>query len=536
MKRINLSILTTSLCYVVAALFTIFAVYMFSSESNDVYKQRADAHFTFVEQVSEENLVDASYPAGISKRYSFALDDTVCDDDNLIFYSIHQFIEVRFNDELVYSIKNKPTNIVGHSPSSNWIVIPLYPSDIGSEVEVTAIPANKSVINKDIEFLIGSKYDLVLKLMRNELLQLILSLISVLIGIILIGLKIFSKLKKKVSKRELLYLGLCAILLGTWRISDSLVFCLFFSEYSMALGYMTLETLFVLIIPLMLFMAERHEGKKNDILKSFIVLTCIFDLIAIVCQIFGIIELRELLFLCHVMLCLDIAILSFVSLFRCKDKIIEKKDVLFTVLLVCGSVADFALYYLKNTSAGMMFTLIAFLSYAGNHLVKNIVELNQKIYIDEKTGLFNKTYWEEFIMNVVFKNEDIGIMMIDLNGLKIINDSLGHYTGDMIIINFANILQNNLHTTGFVCRWGGDEFTVLIRHATKAKLQNYDYLIHEAVKEYNDLGHVPKINFACGYAISSEFPDLSMRELFSKADELMYIDKQRWYNDRKNNL
>ena len=77
---------------------------------------------------------------------------------------------------------------------------------------------------------------------------------------------------------------------------------------------------------------------------------------------------------------------------------------------------------------------------------------------------------------------------------------------------------------------GGDEFAVLIKNADREKTEGYITAVHTAVDEYNLSGTGPEIHFACGYALSDDYPTHSWQELLEKADEYMYIDKKRWYS------
>ena len=123
----------------------------------------------------------------------------------------------------------------------------------------------------------------------------------------------------------------------------------------------------------------------------------------------------------------------------------------------------------------------------------------------------------------------IGVIMIDLNQLKYVNDTQGHAMGDRMILNFANILRNTVPPSNTICRWGGDEFTIMIMGASQEKMEQAADAIAEAVANYNATDELPKIHYACGWALSSEFPGLSPSELLVEADKRMYLDKRRWY-------
>ena len=130
-------------------------------------------------------------------------------------------------------------------------------------------------------------------------------------------------------------------------------------------------------------------------------------------------------------------------------------------------------------------------------------------------------------------DDTVGIMMLDLNRLKYINDTMGHEAGDKMIYTFSNILRNSISHSNTICRWGGDEFAVMIMDADKEKMETCLSEISQATEAYNASGAKPEIFYAAGYALSSEFPRHSLEELLRVADKRMYLDKKRWYSNSK---
>ena len=160
-------------------------------------------------------------------------------------------------------------------------------------------------------------------------------------------------------------------------------------------------------------------------------------------------------------------------------------------------------------------------------LIDSVLKANRKAYTDVRTGLFNKNRWDELMKNSYGKEDSIGVIMMDLNELKHVNDTQGHAMGDRMIL--ANILRNTIPPSNTICRWGGDEFTVMTIDASREKMEQTANAIAEAVASYNAADELPKIHYACGWALSSEFPGLSPSELLREADKRMYLDKRRWY-------
>ena len=148
------------------------------------------------------------------------------------------------------------------------------------------------------------------------------------------------------------------------------------------------------------------------------------------------------------------------------------------------------------------------------------------------TGLVNRARWNELMSTDISLPEPYGILVIDLNGLKRVNDTLGHEAGDQMIFQLSCIMRNSLPRNSVICRWGGDEFTVLLTAVSRSKLDQYMESLFSASEKYNTEHPELPIHFALGAALSSENPGIARTELFRLADEEMYRNKQQWYAHR----
>jgi diguanylate cyclase (GGDEF)-like protein len=150
-------------------------------------------------------------------------------------------------------------------------------------------------------------------------------------------------------------------------------------------------------------------------------------------------------------------------------------------------------------------------------------------YQDSRTGLFNKARWNELMHGGEDINEPIGILVLDLNGLKQVNDTLGHEAGDVMICAFAEILKNVLPSSSVICRWGGDEFAVWFPKISRQKLDSYTEALLRAAEDYNATEPAARISFAMGAILAEEHPGMSRSDLFHLADDQMYSNKRKWY-------
>ena len=103
-----------------------------------------------------------------------------------------------------------------------------------------------------------------------------------------------------------------------------------------------------------------------------------------------------------------------------------------------------------------------------SHDITGRKQMEEKIkemsLIDQLTGLYNRRYYEHNILNAYGeKCLPLSILLMDVNGLKLVNDAFGHKYGDLILTQIATILKNNINAKeGFAARIGGDEFIVVL--------------------------------------------------------------------------
>ena len=185
------------------------------------------------------------------------------------------------------------------------------------------------------------------------------------------------------------------------------------------------------------------------------------------------------------------------------------------------------------SAVGMETVLLgAFLICAMVIFIRSIHSAARQAYTDPCTGLVNRARWNELMGSAGAFQEPYGFLMIDLNGLKHVNDTLGHEAGDQMIFRLAAILRNTLPRSSVICRWGGDEFSVLLTDVDRPELDRLIAELFDTAQRYNaDHPELP-IHFSLGASLSSEHPGLSKAELFRLADAEMYRSKQTWYAGR----
>lgn len=171
--------------------------------------------------------------------------------------------------------------------------------------------------------------------------------------------------------------------------------------------------------------------------------------------------------------------------------------------------------------------------YMLSRVMKEKYEKEKLLYIsntDELTRCFNRHAYEERINNLDLREEWIYISM-DLNNLKHTNDSLGHAAGDELICAAANCMRESFGKYGNVYRIGGDEFVVIITGNTKEFQSIIESFDRRVAQWYGNL--VDSMTISWGYVFSSEKEWDNIYDIAKEADERMYKNKERYYQESK---
>lgn len=518
---------------IIAALFVVFFLYMGIFQGVSVETARQNSACYTVTGVSETEIADPTAPIGVRREFRFTLDEIGSGDQTLAFYMVHHEAEVWLDGELVYRQTLAEGNRVGRTPGSNWVLIPLRAEDAGREVRVVLTPVYRIVLHRAVEFRVGSLYEFYRAQLRQDLPQLILAVVCIALGVLMMVVSPLLYRLRRTGDRDQFFLGSLTLLLGIWKGADTRFTPFLFESNPQVLSYLSLGALFLAPIPAALYLRGRFEKSGEKPLQAAALAASCAAAAALLIQVLGAADLRQILPLAHAMIILTaLTVLTVALVQKRRGKMAHRtRSWRLSLLLACGVVADLAIYYWSGNSSGLGFTLLAFLVYALTLFVMNIADTNRRANTDLYTGLISKNRWEELVEHRNPAEEPVGMIMLDLNGLKQVNDNLGHEMGDKMIGAFANVLRNIIPPTNTICRWGGDEFTVLITNATRAKVEEYLNRIAEAVEAYNRSGEKPEIHYAAGYALGEEFPGLSHRELLTRADERMYGNKQAWYRE-----
>jgi len=155
-------------------------------------------------------------------------------------------------------------------------------------------------------------------------------------------------------------------------------------------------------------------------------------------------------------------------------------------------------------------------------LYKKVEELAM---VDSLTGINNRYYFNEILRQETEKvkryDRTMCLLMMDVDNLKIINDTFGHITGDKILSSLADILRIAVRESDFLARFGGDEFVIIMPEATEGHAFILAKRIQEMIARWNKQETTPGLNLSISIGAREAGPD-NIDQILAEADRDLY--------------
>lgn len=160
-------------------------------------------------------------------------------------------------------------------------------------------------------------------------------------------------------------------------------------------------------------------------------------------------------------------------------------------------------------------------------LEKALKKIKKMSVTDKLTGLSNRYELDlqlEEVKRVVNCYDNVyGIILFDIDDFKQINDTFGHYTGDIILKEFSKILKKNTRETDIVGRWGGEEFLIIAPFSTKESILKLADNLKETIESYQ-FPRVGKVTSSIGVTLSKVDDD--SETIITRSDIALYKAKK----------
>ena len=462
-----------------------------------------------------------------------------------LFYRTHNsYTKVFLEDELIYETDNTYSDM---SPGSRWNIVTLQPEHAGLTLQMQATAAYNGD-SPDIDNVFwGNSAAIILSIMQQKLWGALSCIAIFLIGLIIIILDIALNYRKKVKSYGISYLGLFSLCIGGWSLIETNVLQ-FVVRDTQILQSIDNLLLILVVMPLLFFADWLYGVLKYKAVRIFCILQIIYLVSCIILPLAGVTDWHGLLTIARVFI--GIFAVGFITVSVWKNRFLfVRKEIrsaesvlqLAGVIALCGSAMIELIRFFTNDTMDrallLRFGLLIFiLCFAASSLFQTYkliaqgMEYNnvQKIaYSDALTGLGNRAAYLERLEECVKEHIlRLGIVYLDVNNLKKVNDVHGHEQGDILIQTAAEVIEESFGSFGRAYRIGGDEFCVLID--TNA-MEIYDRaldMFQKKIESVNKSGkYIFTLQIAHGFICCEADSMKSIDDAIKAADERMYRNK-----------
>ena len=424
-----------------------------------------------------------------------------------------------------------------------------FPDDIGGKNLRIHLTVTEDNAFSGFDPIYISEWEASYKLVISEnRLALFTSSFLVIFGIVASIVTIFAVMYSRKYTRILL-LSSFSIFMGFWTLCFHDIHVIFpIPTYSVSL----LEYMMLLLAPLPIlgYLLNIVITLKNKpILRTFIFIysvQAVLSTVTIILHTMDIVHAAAMLPYLQIMLIVHT--LFFIFIFIKGRKNTKKQSIFYITgllsILICF-VYDIGIYAVNRylglqleqvkgvSSLGIIIFLGILILDLAQDVSKSIIakhekeQLIKRAYTDDLTQINNRTFCSEYMEALDSKkNSRYTIINLDLNNLKITNDTLGHAQGDQLLISAAKVISETFSTSGIVGRMGGDEFIAIIPSIDSSKIDKLMNKFDTLMKEAN-------VSIAHGVAYSSEFKNPTTELVYDLADDRMYENKKLQKKDSR---
>ncbi len=472
-------------------------------------------------------------------------------DMSLVYRSKDVYTKILIEDTILYETSVYNSKLYNKSPGNLWNILTINSKYSEKVVEIQIFMVyDTNAITVD-SLLLGDKADIILGLFAENIFGIVISLLLILLGVVLFVIDILPSYGRIKKNHGLCWIGIFALLTGIWSLIETNVvqFCVKDVRILQLIDniIITIDT-----IPLILYLNIEYKILQSKWIRLLAYIGTVYILICIAIQYIGTRDWHYVLNGSLYIMMLTDASLCIYLVLMIINRINKKQPVLNCILQAVGlcSLCSCSIFETIRTinndkmdragliRIGMLILCVCF-AIASQIETYKIVEqglkydlISKLAYSDGLTGLGNRTAYLEQLDE--YQNNqrgilELGIIYLDVNNLKAVNDNLGHEFGDELITTAAKIIQDSFKRFGKSYRIGGDEFCVLmlgagLKNDYLTGLNIFNQLIEHTNKESI---YTYKVQIAHGFTICDDFSMEKIEEAIASADSKMYENKKK---------
>ena len=485
-----------------------------------------------------------------------------------------QHISVTVDNIIIYEVDFDSSNQIVMPLASTWHIVRLPENSLGKVLSINLRSPFESMSGTINQIMIGTPEQIHNEIRSHYLFRFYFALLIFIIGLVII---LFDTLIKSKAFVGFVNLGFFAIFLSLWILAESRMIQ-FIIGNQWIIGSLAYLTLAIFPMPLLFYIRD-HIVTSTLIKKtySFLVLLFAINLILIsILQVTGVRGFFDSLVFTHILIGSGILLIIVTLMFETvrHDNIRSRRFLLhISILIIFGLIeqVNFIQQNFETTSVFVLTGITIFLIMQSVFMARQITSILKKSYqaeafemlafIDPLTKGKNRMAFERDLDDYFHQAQEnakkseskdtsnisadhvkktynansniekkLHLIFFDFDGLKAINDTMGHHHGDDAIQNGYNLINQQFSEFGKCYRIGGDEFACIALIANDISLYKTVKHFEKAVSEFsNELPY--ELSISVGLTAFDETNDTKPGDIMRRADQIMYQHKQH----RKNN-
>lgn len=495
------------------------------------------------------SLKTTSFKTDGAKTESVILSDEFHTQKAILFQTTHTNAEVWLDGKLIYQYGNeKHVPKFMKSPGSCWHIVDIPANSDTKKLTVKIIPVYQGYYGNPVHLFLGTRGDCILKILSQSLGILILSCGVLFLGFLSLVLYIAVIRKKQEDFSEetskiFLNLGIFSLLIALWSLKQC-GFLQFLVPDGRTLYFIDFFTFYLFPVP---FNFLLYDICKSKFQKGALFLSVSYLInmgAAVLLQCMGIVDIFLILPITHLIMFVNAAYTIGLIHYEAKQlgNELARKFRYPMYLIMCFSLSELLVYYIRRfqqTSVflplGTLLFILMLIWIQVSQYYEQCIQKQKLIYfqklanIDMLTEAMNRNAYENMIRYLDEQELELhttGVVLLDLDNLKEINDNFGHEKGDEALKLCYQCIRQAFPSEQNCFRIGGDEFAYIFHKDEKELIADNIHKLELLLNEKDqDLSY--SLSVSSGYAYYQPDTDMDFKDIVRRSDTMLYREKRR---------
>lgn len=492
---------------------------------------------------SKENVelpINLNRPKEVYTDISRILEEDTKEDEVICFRTDYSFVRAYADGKLIYSFGEKEEIPFGKTPGSIWNIIPLSGLKAGTEITISVMCPYNMYSGKFRTIVQGERADVILYIFRDCAPLLLMCVMPMVVAVFLFIIQII--FYRNFKSLVFFNAGICFTLLTIWSFTEARAWQ-FFGGDAYLLQMINFVSFSIVILSIAFSMKQMHFIMNEKHFRIMMIVDIVIPISQILIQLLGIADFFEMLTVIHIMDAVNLFVFMTDFVIASWKTGKKHKNIVWSIVMYTSTIGclalDLADFYIWDKFGNGFFSrieLLVMMIVAGICTVKKSITIygeniekktyERMAYTDDMTQMRNRRAFDRDVEQFDKNNTSVTILYVDMNGLKQINDCMGHQKGDEAIGHVAEKLLYFQKQGNFCYRLGGDEFCVLGVKMSGEKMEAECERINQELREL-DGTYVHPLSIAYGAEEYHSWKNEDIFHVMKRADKKMYKKKKK---------